>query len=451
MDINFRKLNVALASAVVFTISPVSTALAALTVKVDDNNVFTVVLGDGNDNVSIVGNDNDSSLQIDDINNGLRMHLENVEGLNIVAKGGDNEITVDGIQLIGDAAGLSIKTGIGVDVVTVTNSIIPGALNIGSGAENDDIFIESVTVAGQTIVKSGKGNDTVYIEELSSAGLVASLADGDDFLQISSAQTDDPGVVTLATSITTGTGVDTVDLQGMLFEGAVSVKTAADGDVVKLTENTFQSTLNVKTGKDDDTVVVSGNVWSDTTEFHGGAGEADRFLDAFDSSGIFTTQAFEQPERVYPFGSTGPNGGTVFHVTDYGRHGLEVTPVDQGQTYWGAYPNENGCTRVESGTQTGLGTGAANTASLLVNCGQGGAAVAATSYGPGWFLPSSAEMVLLAQSNIVNNGQPYWTSSERKPTQPENYAYFVDMGSQRLFTSYKNRTTKFYVRAIAEF
>ncbi|MBK9148713.1 MAG: hypothetical protein IPM12_12965 [Flavobacteriales bacterium] len=68
------------------------------------------------------------------------------------------------------------------------------------------------------------------------------------------------------------------------------------------------------------------------------------------------------------------------------------------------------------GTSTGMFTGAANTALILAGpCAAGSAAQAATSPGPGWYLPSRDELWALRNNLYLNGHMPpadYWSSSE---------------------------------------
>ena len=118
-------------------------------------------------------------------------------------------------------------------------------------------------------------------------------------------------------------------------------------------------------------------------------------------------------------GDTGPAGGIVFYITQGsgGLHGLEAAPVDQSMgAPW--------CTDITDlpGTNTAVGTGAANTAAILAACNDDdNAASLATAYGLGgysdWFLPSKDELHLMYTVLHLNNmggfaSIDYWSSSQ---------------------------------------
>ncbi len=124
-------------------------------------------------------------------------------------------------------------------------------------------------------------------------------------------------------------------------------------------------------------------------------------------------------------------GGIVFYVTDGGAHGLIAATVDQGAIRW-----HNDVYNTTGATSTAIGTGLANTNTIITKQGE-----IATSYAAGlarayrgglysdWYLPSKNELNLMytyiGQGNSLNvaplpntnignfsNGS-YWSSSER--------------------------------------
>ncbi len=125
---------------------------------------------------------------------------------------------------------------------------------------------------------------------------------------------------------------------------------------------------------------------------------------------------------VFHIGDNGPAGGKVFYLSDNtGLHGLEAAPADQVDSTgnaafaWGchyiAIPDAQG---------TAVGTGAANTAAIVVGCNEANtAAKIAYSYAlngyTDWFLPSKDELNLLYQQKNVVSGfarNYYWSSTE---------------------------------------
>ena len=151
-----------------------------------------------------------------------------------------------------------------------------------------------------------------------------------------------------------------------------------------------------------------------------------------------------EPEKEYTIGDTGPAGGIIFYdkgnKTDGWRY-LEAAPSDininSGVTFpWG----DDG----EFGTQTGIGTGKANTAIIVSqasNTRNNNAAVQCNNYTCGgcddWFLPSKDELNLM-YVNLHKNGRggfagDYWSSSESGGNAPV-YAYL------QYFSTGKNDT-----------
>ncbi len=114
-------------------------------------------------------------------------------------------------------------------------------------------------------------------------------------------------------------------------------------------------------------------------------------------------------------GDTGPAGGKVFYLTDAaGKHGLEAAPADQTSGIrWDCFGKI-----VNSASGTAIGTGKANTAHVIPQCGIDSAASVAATYAlngySDWYLPSKDELALLyAQKNKVSSLYRYfyWSST----------------------------------------
>jgi uncharacterized membrane protein YeaQ/YmgE (transglycosylase-associated protein family) len=131
----------------------------------------------------------------------------------------------------------------------------------------------------------------------------------------------------------------------------------------------------------------------------------------------------------YAIGDAGPAGGIVFHVTDGGLHGLEAATVDQERAEWGCVG-----TIISGAIGTVVGTGEQNTADIIAGCPGTIAASVAAAYGPGWYLPSKEELILLlSQSTDFYGGvlggfasQGYWSSSQYDINTPWNLV--LDLG-----------------------
>ena len=152
-------------------------------------------------------------------------------------------------------------------------------------------------------------------------------------------------------------------------------------------------------------------------------------------------------------------GGIVFYVTDGGTHGLIAATVDQSTGIrW-----FNGTYKGTGATGTAIGTGLANTNSIISSQGEtttSYAAGLARAYAGGvytdWYLPSKEELNLMyinigkgASSPNYNIGgfasNYYWSSTENDRT---------NAWSQHFSTGNQNSTTKnytLYVRAIRAF
>ena len=111
-------------------------------------------------------------------------------------------------------------------------------------------------------------------------------------------------------------------------------------------------------------------------------------------------------------------GGWIAYLNTTTCQGLVAATSDVPNSPWPSHPW--GCDgTVIGGTSTAMFTGAANTALITaVPCSAGGAAQVASSFGPGWHLPSRDE-VLALRTNLYLKGigswltlEPYWTSSE---------------------------------------
>ncbi|MDR1786868.1 MAG: DUF1566 domain-containing protein [Treponema sp.] len=146
-----------------------------------------------------------------------------------------------------------------------------------------------------------------------------------------------------------------------------------------------------------------------------------------DMSELSLTSTLSNGERL-DVGDTGPAGGILFYVDDTGfisggvtYYYLEAAPADLGTYRWGGA--ENSYSSYFCGTETAIGTGAANTAALTVldHGHEHPAARACKEYSYGgyddWFLPSKDELNLM-YTNLKRQGLGgfsdswYWSSSE---------------------------------------
>jgi len=181
--------------------------------------------------------------------------------------------------------------------------------------------------------------------------------------------------------------------------------------------------------------------------------------------------------RTYQVGETGPGGGKVFYVAatpqTWGRY-LEAAPTDY-QVNGSRTPVQWGCSGTSTeATATAIGTGKANTATILTKCTTAGIAarVAADYRGEGksdWFLPSRDELNELCkiysngrtdttkysayQNGCTGNTSPtggfaagiYWSSSEG--TAANAWGQYFGLGDQ--YDDFKYFT--YYVRPVRAF
>ena len=118
-------------------------------------------------------------------------------------------------------------------------------------------------------------------------------------------------------------------------------------------------------------------------------------------------------------------GGIIFYLDATGNHGMICAETNQGYAPWG-------CRGTQMFTSTSFGSGAQNTASIVLNCSEANTAakicndLELNSY-TDWYLPSLEELSLMS-SNLNINGignfdMPYWSSSEIDNDYP--YSYFI--------------------------
>ncbi|TXL07175.1 hypothetical protein BMR07_05520 [Methylococcaceae bacterium CS1] len=165
-------------------------------------------------------------------------------------------------------------------------------------------------------------------------------------------------------------------------------------------------------------------------------------------------------ECLYEVGGTGPAGGLVFYATDGGRHGIEASPTDQGQSEWGCYNTE-----FEGVTGTAIGSGAANTKIISEsNCvgrysysGEIAARVSNNYELNGfddWYLPSRDELYLMNKDLIAKDlggfkGRSYWSSSNYTiSSRPDEFAWIQSFGGDNYGVS---RFGELSVRSIRSF
>lgn len=141
-------------------------------------------------------------------------------------------------------------------------------------------------------------------------------------------------------------------------------------------------------------------------------------------------------------------GGIIFHVDSTGLHGLISATTDQGKAAWGCNETFLG------GTETGIGTGKANTELIATGCSESSTAarlcrdMILNGYSD-WFLPSKDELYLMYEQRSVIGGfkeDNYWSSSESSATFA--YRLYMPWGYYNS-EAYKNFAV--WVRAVRAF
>jgi hypothetical protein len=160
---------------------------------------------------------------------------------------------------------------------------------------------------------------------------------------------------------------------------------------------------------------------------------------------------FVTPPAAFTIGQV-YGGGIIFYVDGTGQHGLIAAPSDQsiGLKWF------NSGSIVTNATGLAIGTGAANTTTIITVQGNGlyAASLCRLFYNGGgfsdWYLPSLFELnQLYLQKNVVGGfySNYYWSSSEMNTS----YSWAINFGSPgaNQFSELKGNSN--YVRAIRSF
>ena len=133
-----------------------SSQVSAATFNVSTSGNGTITLTSADDNLSITGTGGEISYSVGD-ESGI---LSGVRRLSIVARGGDNVISLEQLQLEQD---LTIRVADGADDISVTDSDIGRRLSIVTAGGADNIELDNVTVEGRVTVVTSAGSDTVNL------------------------------------------------------------------------------------------------------------------------------------------------------------------------------------------------------------------------------------------------------------------------------------------------
>jgi hypothetical protein len=200
--------------------------------------------------------------------------------ITIDMKGGNNVVKFGESAQQTVNRGLTIRTGVGIDTIEITNTSIRGALLIEAGAGTNNVTLKGVktgdTVVGTTTIRGTTGDDTVTIED---NGGTTSEFNGT--LSVDSGA----GINTLTLKSTTvrrgnvsvigTTGQDTVNITGTtLTNGTLSINSGAGVGTVDLTTVTLRrGNVSVIGTTGDDTVNITGTTLTNgTLSINSGAG-----------------------------------------------------------------------------------------------------------------------------------------------------------------------------------
>lgn len=167
----------------------------------------------------------------------------------------------------------------------------------------------------------------------------------------------------------------------------------------------------------------------------------------------------ESESETYAIGDTGPSGvGIVFYITAGGVHGLEAAPSDwNGVTTDDIASIWSAVATASAGTSTAIGTGLANSNSIIAQPGHtSGAAKLCRNYHGGgytdWFLPSKNELNQLyvnrsAVDDFIFGGSEYYWSSSEDGTGTAWFQSLTDPG----FSDTGGKDETWYVRPVRAF
>ena len=157
-------------------------------------------------------------------------------------------------------------------------------------------------------------------------------------------------------------------------------------------------------------------------------------------------EVFVTAEPPTPYIGQNHAGGIVFYIDGTGDHGLVVTPTDLGD-----YPF--GCEGTSIPTDTAFGTGATNTAAIVVSCAEDNIAakiadnLELNGYSD-WFLPSIDELSIM-RTSLYLQGLGGLSSLGSSSEQSPSYFWFLSFSSGSMYGYQKSRDMR--IRAVRAF
>ena len=387
--------------------------VSAATFNVSTSGDGTITLTSADDNLSITGTGGEISYSLGD-ESGI---LSGVRRLSIVARGGDNVISLEQLQLEQD---LTIRVADGADDISVTDSDIGRRLSIVTAGGADNIELDNVTVEGRVTVVTSAGSDTVNLN-------------GNTFNNV--------------LSVNTGGNDDELTATGNLGSLRTMLNgSGGRGDVYRQDETNVFGSPFVFRGFETEEIVETEEVLLGDVDLSGVVDFADiAVFNEILSAGAFQAEAdcdengmvdFLDREAcdfpTFEIGDTGPGGGIVFSVSADGLTGLEAAPEDQSDdVVWCLFFDIAGVDNIFNVATPDPNSGAHNTPLIAAACGSTSAAAVAAAYE--WpndqidgFLPNKEELVQMYRTigpgcNISDNpncdiggfaNDRYWSSSE---------------------------------------
>ena len=322
--------------------------------------------------------------------------------------------------------------------LTIMNSTVSGLGSISSSSYSP-LTIMNSTVSGLGSISSSSNNSPLTIMNSTVSGF-ESIASSDTALKI---------VNTILTDI-----------------GEIS----GEEDIRINNSNMYNcGTLSIEESRSDRTTVdLRGNFWGydKTREFieskDGNVGFIEDYYDDFNlARGDYSGYLEEPIEDIgvldedyvptppagasYEIGDMGPGGGLVMYVdTEDVYPDFDYIEVLDAISYlpFGYYRVDG--VNTEVGTSDAVGAGDENTAALVEAMGDhttfidssgayaAGVASMVKAGGYDWYLPSSGDAELIAQSGLIEDG--FWASTEDSAT----YAYYYSVSSGRADSRFKN-------------
>ena len=342
--------------------------VSAATFNVSTSGNGTITLTSADDNLSITGTGGggEISYSLGDESGSL----SGVRRLSIVARGGDNVISLEQLQLEQD---LTIRVADGADDISVTDSDIGRRLSIVTAGGADNIELDNVTVEGRV-------------------------------------------------TVVTSAGSDTVNLNGNTFNNVLSVNTGANDDELTATGNlgSLRTMLNGSGGRGDVYRQDENNVFGSPFVFRGF--ETEEIVDANAQQTFAIGDTGPGGGIVFSVSADGTSGLEA------------APEDQSNAVQWcNSFTDITGVENLSDLTISDPNTGAENTPLIMEACGESSAAGVAAAYEwpngqTDGFLPNREELDLLFNQRTVVGGFAagfYWSSSEFGSDDAWNQFFFV--------------------------